>query len=136
MTRKDFLNSLGLGAAFVLTTNCLSSCSKDSTTADAVDFTIDLADATNATLATNGNYVVRNNAVIARTNDGNLVAATLTCSHDNQKKVTYDKDTNEYLCTAHEARFDLQGAGLNSKGNKGLTIYQTSLTGTILRVFS
>jgi cytochrome b6-f complex iron-sulfur subunit len=136
MTRKEFLNSLGLGAAFVLTTNCLNSCSKDNTTTATVDFTIDLADATNATLAINGSYVVRNNAVIARTNDGNLVAATLMCSHEGQKKVTYNKDTNEYLCTAHDARFDLQGAGLNSKGNKGLTIFQTSLTGTILRVFS
>jgi cytochrome b6-f complex iron-sulfur subunit len=134
MTRKDFLNTLGLGAAFVLTTNCLSSCTKDSN--ELVDFTIDLADASNATIGINGNYVVRNGAVIARTNDGNLVAATLTCSHDGEKKVAYDKATNEYLCTAHNARFDLQGGGLNAKGNKGLTIYQTSLTGTILRVFS
>jgi cytochrome b6-f complex iron-sulfur subunit len=136
MTRKEFLNSLGLGAAFVLTTNCLNSCTKDSNTADSVDFTIDLSDASNASLATNGSYVVRNNTVIARTNDGNLVAATLICSHEGEKKVTYNKATNEYLCTAHNARFDLQGAGLNSNGNKGLTIYQTSLTGTILRIFS
>ncbi len=133
MTRKEFLNTLGLGAAFVLTTNCLSSCAKDT---NPVDFTLDLSDPSNAVLATNGNYVVRNGAVVARTISGDLVAATVTCSHEGEKQVQYDKSKNNFLCTAHDARFDLQGNGLNGNGNKGLTIYQTSVSGNILRVFS
>lgn len=134
MTRKEFLNTLGLGAAFILTTNCLSSCSKENN--GPIDFTMDLSDPSNASLATNGNYVVRNGAVVARTINGDLVAATVTCSHEGEKQVQYDKSNNNFHCTAHDARFDLQGSGLNGNGSKGLTIYQTSVSGNILRVFS
>jgi cytochrome b6-f complex iron-sulfur subunit len=136
MKRKEFIAKLGIGAAFVLTTNCLQSCTKDSAADGPVDFTLDLKEAANATLAINGNYIVTNGVVVARANDGSYVAATVTCSHDNQKKVTYDKDTNQYYCTAHGAEFDLAGKGKNSLGNKGLTIYKTTLTGTTLRVYS
>jgi cytochrome b6-f complex iron-sulfur subunit len=134
MTRKEFISTLGLGAAFVLTTSCLSSCTKDNTSL--VDFTLDLSDLSNTLLATNGNYVIKNGVVVARTINGDLVAATVTCSHEGQKQVTYDKDANNFHCSAHGARFDLQGGGLNSAGNKGLTIYNTSVNGNILRVYS
>ncbi|MEI6411911.1 MAG: Rieske 2Fe-2S domain-containing protein [Bacteroidota bacterium] len=136
MTRQDFLSTLGLGAVFVLTTNCLSSCTKDNSTSAAVDFTLDLSDPANAALATKGNYVVRNGAVVARTTNGDYVAATVTCSHQGQPQVTYDKSANAYYCTAHGARFSLQGSGLNANGSGGLTIYKTTLTGTILRVYA
>ncbi|MBU6342488.1 MAG: Rieske 2Fe-2S domain-containing protein [Bacteroidetes bacterium] len=134
MTRKEFLASLGIGAAFVLTTNCLSSCTKDSS--GPVDFTLDLSDPNFSSLNTNGNYLIHNGVVVAKTTSGSFVAATNTCSHEGQKQVKYDKSNNNYYCTAHGARFDLQGNGLNSTGNKGLTIYNTSLNGTSLRVFS
>jgi Rieske Fe-S protein len=135
MTRQEFLSTLGLGAAFVLTTNCLSSCAKESG-GGPVDFTIDLADANYATLKTNGNYLVINGTVVAKTTAGEYVAATVTCSHQGQKQVTYDKANNNYYCTAHGARFDLQGDGLNNTGSGGLTVYKTSLTGNSLRVYS
>lgn len=134
MTRKEFLGILGIGAAFLLTTNCLSSCTKDTTTP--VDFDLDLSDPANASLATNGNYLVRNGVVVARSIHGDLVAATVTCSHQGQKQVQYDKTADNFHCTAHGARFDLSGSGLNSEGNRGLTVYKTSLTGTIVRVYS
>ncbi len=134
MTRKEFLGTLGIGAAFILTTNCLSSCTKDNTVP--VDFTLDLSDPTNASLATNGNYVVRNGAVVARTINGDLVAATVTCSHEGQKQVQYDKSANNFYCTAHGARFDLNGGAMNNNGSRGLTIYKTSVSGTMLRVYS
>jgi nitrite reductase/ring-hydroxylating ferredoxin subunit len=134
MTRQEFLSTLGLGAAFVLTTNCLSSCAKDNSTS--VDFTIDLSDANYASLKTNGNYLVINGTVVAKTTTGEYVAATVTCSHEGQKQVKYDKSSNNYYCTAHGARFDLQGGGLNNNGSGGLTVYKTTLTGTSLRVYS
>jgi hypothetical protein len=135
MTRQEFLSTLGLGAAFVLTTNCLSSCAKDSSTGP-VDFTIDLSDVKYASLKTNGNYLVIDGTVVAKTTTGAYVAATVTCSHQGQKQVTYDKSSNNYYCTAHGARFDLQGGGLNNTGSGGLTVYKTTLTGTSLRVYS
>jgi cytochrome b6-f complex iron-sulfur subunit len=135
MERRDFLEQLGIGAAFVLTTACLGSCKKDAAVTPA-DFTLDLTTAANANLKTNGGYVVSNGIVVAKTTAGEYVAATVTCSHEQKTQVTYDKTKNEWLCTAHQARFDLTGKGLNSEGNKGLAIYKTTLTGTNLRVFS
>jgi cytochrome b6-f complex iron-sulfur subunit len=134
MERRDFLEKLGIGAAFVLTTSCLQSCSKNDVSP--VDFTLNLDDTANSALKTNGNYIISNGTVVAKTTTGDYVAATLTCSHEGEKKVKYDKASNQYLCTAHDARFDLQGKGQNSNGSKGLTIYKTQLTGTTLRVYS
>jgi cytochrome b6-f complex iron-sulfur subunit len=134
MERRDFLEKLGIGAAFVLTSACLGSCVKDAVTP--ADFTLDLSAAGNVALKTNGGYIVTNGVVVAKTMNGEYVAATVTCSHEPRKQIIYEKSSNEWLCTEHEARFDISGKGLNSKGNKGLTVYQTSLTGTSLRIFS
>lgn len=132
MERREFLEKLGIGAAFVLATSCLHSCTADS--ASPVDFTLNLDEPANAALKINGGYVVTNGTVVARTKAGDYVAATLVCSHQEQKQVTYRSSTDSYYCTAHGAEFDLKGKGLNSNGSKGLTIYTTTLTGTTLRV--
>jgi cytochrome b6-f complex iron-sulfur subunit len=136
MTRKEFLSSLGIGAAFVLTTNCLQSCKSEAVSP--ADFTLNLDDAANANLKTNGGYIISNNAVVARTTTGSYVAATVICSHEGEKKVYYKKSSNIFECTSHGAQFDLNGKGLNSNGNKGLTIFSTELSadGKTLRVFS
>jgi cytochrome b6-f complex iron-sulfur subunit len=134
MERREFLEKLGVGAAFVLTASCLQSCKQEAATP--VDFTLNLDDAVNASLKTNGNYIVTNNVVVAKGTDGKYYAATVVCSHEDKKQVIYNKTSNHYECTAHGAHFDLTGKGLNSNGSKGLAIYQTALTGTSLRVFS
>lgn len=135
MNRKDFLNKLGIGAAFVLTASCMNACSKAENIGP-VDFTLDLDDPTYSKLKTNGNYVVVHDTVVARTIDGEYVAATVICSHEQKKKVIYKKSTNEFFCTDHDARFDLNGNGLNDEGKKDLTIFNTSLNGNILSVVS
>lgn len=134
MQRRDFIAQLGLGAAFVLTASCLGSCKKSDT--GPVDFTLDLEDAANAALKTNGNYLVTNQVVVARGIDGNYYAATVVCSHEQKKQITYNKSQNAYYCTEHGARFDLAGNGLNGNGSGGLEVYQTALSGTTLRIFS
>ena len=133
MDRRDFLEKIGIGAAFALTSGCLASCTK---TTLAVDFSLNLDDAANVALKTNGGYVIKNGVVIARDTSGNYAAATVVCSHQQQSEVVYNKTTNEWLCNAHGARFDLAGKGLNNNGNGGLTVYQTAVSGTSLRIFS
>jgi nitrite reductase/ring-hydroxylating ferredoxin subunit len=136
MNRKEFLSKLSVGAAFALTTGCLGSCSKDNGSiapSGNVDFTLDLNAATNSNLQSNGGYVINNRVVVAKDSSGNYIAATQRCSHEGLKEVILRND--EWYCTAHGARFDLQGGGLNSDGGKGLTIYKTELNGTMLRVF-
>ena len=136
MNRKEFLSKLGIGAAFALTTTCLGGCAKnnDLQPLGDVDFTIDLADTANSKLLDNGGYIIQNRVVIAKNNDGEYVAATEQCSHEGTYAMILRN--NEWYCTDHGARFDLNGTGLNKDGEKGLTIYKTSLNGTVLRVFS
>ena len=137
MERREFLEKLGIGAAFALTSSCLGSCTKtDSAPTGTVDFTLDLTASANAALTTNGGFIITNKVVVAKDTSGNYVAATQVCSHEGNVQVSYNKASNNYMCSAHGATFDLLGKGTNANGSKGLTIYKTSLSGTSLRVFS
>jgi cytochrome b6-f complex iron-sulfur subunit len=140
MERRQFLESLGIGAAFVLTATCLQSCKKDdtggTTLPTGVDFTLNIDDAGNSALKVNGGFVISNGVVVAKDKDGKFVAATQTCSHEGFKQVKFDNTKNEFMCTQHGARFSTLGVGLNSEASKGLTVYKTTLTGSSLRVFS
>ena len=135
MDRKEFLSKLGLGAAFVLTATCLGSCAGEVLAPMGnVDFTLDLTDPSNSKLANNGGYIIKDRVVVAKDMSGNYVAATQRCSHDGTHAIIL-KD-NEWFCTDHAAKFNLEGTGLNEKGKKNLTVYTTQLTGNLLRVFS
>lgn len=134
MDRKEFLKNLGFGAAFMLTASCLGGCSKGSQDLGPVDFTIDLTDPQYAALSQNEGYVVIDRVVVARDINGNYVAATQLCSHEDKYKIIYKND--EWFCTDHDARFTLEGDGINGNGSKGITTYQTVLDGNMLNVFS
>lgn len=137
MDRKEFLEKLGLGAAFVLTASCLGGCTRDTAPPPAeIDFTIDLLDSRYAVLNTFGEFVIEDGIVIARSTTGDYLAATAICSHEALQQITYDGSSQEWLCTAHGARFSESGEGLNANGSRGLTIYNTELSGNTLRVFS
>lgn len=134
MNRKEFLSTLGLGAAFVLTSTCLGSCAKESLTPRTdVDFTLDLTAPANSNLLNNGGYIIQDRVVVAKTMTGEYVAATQICSHEDLSKIIFKN--NEWFCTEHDARFGVNGNGLNSEASKGLATYQTELTGDVLRVF-
>ena len=135
MTRKAFLEKLGIGAAFALTATCLGACTKDSLApVEELSFEIDLADPEHASLLTNGGYIIKDQVVVAKSLDGDYVAATQICSHEGRIEVVFQG--NEFFCTAHAARFDTEGNGLNVNGSRGLTTYRTELNGSILSVFS
>ena len=133
MDRRQFLEQVGLGAAFVLTATCLGSCKTESVSA--VDFTIDINDSAFSALKTNGGYVIKNGAVVARTLTGGYAAATVTCSHEGEQGISYNNQ-GQWYCTAHSALFDATGKGLNNNGSKGLTIFKADLSGTQLHVYS
>ena len=139
MKRKEFIEKLGIGAAFVLTSTCLGSCSRDmAEPMKDLDFSIDLTDDQFLTLQDFGSYIIEDQVVIARSNTGEYLAATLICSHEALSQITYSDTDGAWLCTAHGAKFDDDGVGQNANGSKGLAIYNTELTnnGTRLRIFS
>lgn len=137
MKRKEFIEKLGIGAAFVLTSTCMGSCTRDNADPpNDVDFTIDLTQDKFLELQNFGSYVIENQIVIARSNSGEFLAATLICSHEELTQITYNDSEGAWFCTAHGALFDEEGVGLNANGSKGLAIYNTAVTGDLLRVFS
>lgn len=145
MERNEFLKSIGAGAVFALTYGCLSACSKKenfpfiapngvSLPTNTVLFIIDLKSEEASNLNDEGGYIIKDDIVIAQSLSGAYVAATVICTHESRKEVTFQN--NEFLCTAHGARFDQSGNGLNDFGNKGLTIYKTLLDGDLLTILT
>jgi len=145
MERKDFLRSLGAGAAFALTFPCMQGCSKDDNDGDIVeiptgiDFTIDLGSTEGAKLANNGSFILKNLVVVAKDLDGNFVAATQVCSHQSYDQVRFiNTDGGFFHCDVHGSKFALDGSPLNqvdSNAAKPIRIYNTELNGNLLRVF-
>lgn len=145
MERKEFLRSLGAGAAFALTFPCVHGCSKDEVSGNIVeeptgiDFTIDLDSAEAANLADNGGFILRDLVVVAKNLQGEFVAASQVCSHQSYDQVRFvNQDGGIFYCDVHGSRFAQDGSPLNqvdANPARALTVYNTELDGTMLRVF-
>lgn len=146
MERKQFLRTLGVGAAFAITFPCLGGCSKDDgtngnivTPPTNIDFTIDLNSSEGEKLANNGGFILKNLVVVVKNLEGEFVAATQICSHEQYDQVRFvNQDGGIFYCDVHGSRFSQNGTPLNTIPNstaKALKIYNTSLEGSILRVF-
>ncbi|MEY4646328.1 MAG: hypothetical protein RIQ98_164 [Bacteroidota bacterium] len=136
--RNEFLKSLGLKGASLLAVYCgasaLSSCENEAVTpASAVDFTLDLSNAAYSSLNTVGKYVIYNQVVIARVSSSSFAAVTQICTHEGKAQVIYNG--TKFYCTAHGATFSTSGTA-ESVTSKALKTYQTTLTGTSLRVYA
>ena len=140
INRKQFLSKLGLGTGAIMATYCLGgliSCNDDDDyISGEVDFTLDLDESAYDALNAVGGYVRINKVVIAAVSEGTFVAVTQICSHQGAENVTFRPSNNDFYCTQHGAIFDLEGKGLNSNGSKGILVYKTSLSGTLLRIYS
>lgn len=146
MERKQFLRSLGAGAALAIAFPCLGACSKDEGEAGGntpvptgVDFTIDLEAPESEKLAENGGYITKNSVVVVKNLEGNFVAASQVCSHQGYEEVSFlNRDGGVFYCGVHGSRFEQNGNPMNqvdSAPAKSLKVFKTELSGTILRVF-
>ncbi len=145
MERKDFLSSLGAGAAFALTFPCLGGCSKSEEPGEikevptGVDFTIDLNSAEGIQLQNNGSFILKNLVVVVKNLEGNFVAASQVCSHEAYDQVRFNANSGGiFYCDVHGSEFSQTGEPLNrvdSKLPQPLKIFQTELIGETLRVF-
>lgn len=135
INRHEFLRKLGFAgsalAAVYFGAN-LQSCTNDRVSPVPTNLTLDLSASENAALKNNGGYVIKDGVVIAKSNTGAYIAATLTCSHEGKREIIYQ--TDHFYCTAHGAKYDNNGKGLNGDGKKGIAVYTTSLTGNILTI--
>ncbi|MBA4849231.1 ubiquinol-cytochrome c reductase iron-sulfur subunit [Emticicia sp. BO119] len=134
INRNKFLKQLGFTGAALFALYTTESCKNEAagvTPLPSSGLTLDLTDSSYANLKKTGGYIIKSGIVVANYN-GNYIAATLTCSHEGRQQITFQ--SNQWYCTAHGARFDVTGKGLNSEGKKGLTIYQVSLSGNTLTI--
>ncbi|WP_431161123.1 ubiquinol-cytochrome c reductase iron-sulfur subunit [Flagellimonas beolgyonensis] len=145
MERKEFLRSLGAGAAFALTFPCLQGCSKDEPAGNiveeptGVDFTVDLTSQEAQPLATNGGFILKNLVVIVKNLEGEYIAASQVCSHQAYDQVRFvNQNGGIFYCDVHGSRFAQNGSPLNQVDNspaKPIKVYNTELNGSMLRIF-
>lgn len=148
ISRAAFLKSLGLSSAALMSIYCLGTattgCSskKEEPTptpnpnAPKVDFTLDLTTAANSALNTNGGFVYPTNAplIVARTRAGAFVALSKICTHQGTR-VNFQPANDQFHCPNHDSTFGLDGAVKSDPATVALKRYNTTLTGTSLRVF-
>lgn len=134
ISRNNFLKQMGFSGAALFALYTLDSCKSSGVEPSPLTspITLDLNATANANLKKDGGYVITGDVVVARVNATTYIAATLVCSHEGLKQMTFK--SNEWYCTAHGARFDQSGKGLNSEAKAGLTVYKTALSGTNLTV--
>ncbi|MEI7801858.1 MAG: Rieske 2Fe-2S domain-containing protein [Bacteroidota bacterium] len=134
MNRKQFLQTLGISAAAVAFIESIEGCKKPDTTLK-TDFTIDLSSSQYTDLNTAGGYAYSNGIIIAKTSAGDFIAVSQACTHQGCN-VQYQLSQNDFACPCHGARFNAQGGVTNGPAMTALTKYNTSLSGTSLRIFS
>ncbi len=146
MERKEFLRSLGAGAAFALIFPCAQGCSTDEDPVGnikevptGIDFTVDLNSSEAASLSNDGGFILKNDVVVVKNLQGEFIAASQICSHQGYDQVRFvNQEGGIFYCDVHGSRFEQNGTPLNQVDNnpaKALKIYQVELTGDSLRVF-
>ncbi|QXP53784.1 MULTISPECIES: Rieske 2Fe-2S domain-containing protein [unclassified Cellulophaga] len=156
MERKAFLKTLGAGAAFALTFSCLHGCSSDGESGETapeeegevptgVDITVDLNASTSSNLQNNGGFIfvkskdkfTETDIIIVRNLQGELVAASKYCSHENNPNILFvNENDGIYECNVHGSRFAQDGTPLNSITSNPLKVFKTEvLANDILRIF-
>lgn len=151
MKRHEFLAALGVSAGTVIFAPFLVSCSKgDSLTpapvtnnpppnpgggSTSVDFTLDLTQAANSALNTDGGSLLKSGIIIGRTVGGGFVAVASACTHQGTT-IDFEATSSRFHCTGHGSNFALNGSVINGPATTALKMYNTQLTGTSLRVYA
>ena len=138
MKRNEFFSVLGVSAATVFFAPFLTACSKSSAglgSGNPIDFTLDLTATANVVLMNDGGSVVKNGVIVVRTSASTYVALSDTCTHQGGT-LHYDSVVGRFVCPVHGANFSTSGSVLVSPATVALKKYNTTLTGTSLRVYS
>lgn len=144
MERKEFISFLGLGAGSLIISSCLGACGKSDSGSPApaptpgtngkVDFTVDVS--SNSDILSKG-WTIQNQIIIAK-NGSAYIALSGVCTHQ-QNPLTYSASNNTFPCSlqdaAHGSVFNANGAKIKGPATSDLKKYNTTLNGSILRVF-
>lgn len=138
MDRKDFLITVGKGAALAGLVYCIG-CNPNTdnpiSAPSNVDMTLDLTLHANQPLNSVGGSVVNGGIIIARLSQNSFTAVSAGCTHQGTT-IVYQPQQNQFFCPNHGSTFTTDGAVTQGPASKSLTKYNTSLTGTNLRIYS
>jgi cytochrome b6-f complex iron-sulfur subunit len=138
MDRKEFLSLLGISSAAFVLSQCLSGCQPMGnvpTAPSRVDFTLDLTNSAYSALNTNAGYLYKDGIIVARTVSATYIAVSQYCTHAGGT-VIYDSRNNDIYCPVHGSIFSNTGSVIQGPAGSPLVKYNTSLSGTSLRVYS
>ena len=142
MKRGEFLRSLGLSSAALMSFYCLgttlTSCSCKDDPAPATtpttgtgtgktDFTLDLTTTDFSKLKTDGGFVYRDNIIVARVKGGTYVALARACTHQGTD-VQYRLTQDDFYCANHGSEFATSGAVEKGPAAQSLKVYKTTLS--------
>ena len=145
MKRGEFLRSLGLSSAALMSFYCmgtLTSCSSGDDPAPAtpttpggttnpgtgkVDFTLDLTNASFSKLKTDGQFVYQDSIIVARVKGGTYVALAKACTHQGTD-VQYRLADDDFWCSNHGSEFKTSGVVEKGPATQSLKVYKTALS--------
>ena len=130
ITRKEFIEQVGIGSAMLFIASCAGGCKKSANTTG-VDFTVNVS---SGALAANGGSLIQNGAIVARTSAGIYIAVSATCTHEGG--TLGFSSSNTFVCPLHGATFNTSGGVISGPTSTALQKYNTTLTGTSLRIYS
>lgn len=148
MKRGEFLRSLGLSSAALMSFYCLgttmTACSSKDDPAPATggtttpgtgtgagtgktDFTLDLTTADFSKLKTDGGFVYRDSIIVARVKGGTYVALAKACTHQGTD-VQYRLTQDDFWCSNHGSEFATNGTVEKGPAGQSLKVYKTTLS--------
>lgn len=145
LKRGEFLRSLGLSSAALMSFYCLgttmTSCTKDDpapatggtttpgtgTGSGKVDFTLDLTTADFSKLKTDGGFAYKDTIIVARVKGGTYVALAKACTHQGTD-VQYRLTQDDFWCSNHGSEFATSGTVQVGPASQALKVYKTTIS--------
>lgn len=133
ISRKEFIEQVGIGSALLMFAACAGACKKTSTASStsSVNFTVNIS---SGALSAAGGYLIQSGVIVARTTSNAFVAVSATCTH--QGGTLGFTGSNIFSCPVHGATFDTSGNVLSGPATTALQKFNTTLSGNSLRVYS
>jgi len=128
------------GTTLVVLPGVLASCEKEETPADGGgnnpppgnDLTIDLSDAANSALNSDGGFAVKSGKIIINDN-GSFIALSAVCTHQGCT-VGYNSTNKTLPCPCHGSVFANTGSVVTGPANTPLATFSVTRNGNILTI--
>ena len=146
MRRNEFVRMVTLGAGYIAIAGCLGACknktakteepakaSADKKAKSKVGFTIDLNDSKYAGLDKPGAYVYYGKIIIARTNEGELVAFSKKCTHQGGP-LSYNAELGKFQCPWHGTEYSGKGVVTQGPASKPMKPYNVSKEDSLITI--